>query len=177
MPWIHLPLCRSTSTFWSLVMVNHSLEAELLTPALGNGFTCRIKSPNSPALSCCLGLRCGGCLGQAFPACSITETAQTALICGNDISVSCVTQIFSFSCRGRVVRERENIKQLDFLCWVLDEQCSQPPFSPRLLMCSGSYFFSTRGECGLLLANSSALPREAGKRVLTESWIFLLVTS
>lgn len=58
----------------------------------------------------------GGAQDRHFQLAPSAETAQTALICGNDISVGGVTQIFSFSHRGRVVRERENIKQLDFLC-------------------------------------------------------------
>lgn len=164
-------------------MPNQAAEHLLSPQLLGNGLTsgprsCRhteMKRPSSRVFSCCLRSPCPPralgvegvqerhfqrAKGSALPA----EAAKTPLVSGNDALASCVTQVFSFSHRGRVVRERKNIKQFDSLFWILDEQHAESPFCPRPLLCPGHRLFSTRAECGLLLTSRSAvtLSRETG---------------
>lgn len=108
------------------------------------------------------GSGCGACPGWHFQlakgSASPAEPAQTSPVSGNDASVSCMTQVFSFSHRGRVVRERKTSNgSIPCALSILDEQHSQSPFCPRLLMCPGHCSFSTRTECGLLLVSRPAV--------------------
>lgn len=142
MPWTQL---QEHQPPWEPGVLNASPETEL-TPHQLWGMVSFIyplqNEPSQPTCTHLAGAQLWRCPGQAFPACSITGTAQTALICGNDTAGSCATPIFSFSHRGRVVRDQT---VGFFVLRVLDEQCPQPPSSPGLLVCSGPHFFSTRG--------------------------------
>lgn len=62
-PWTHLHICRSTSTFWSLVMVNPSLESEHTSyPSSGNWSHLQNKTSQLTCTQLLSGTQVGGVL-------------------------------------------------------------------------------------------------------------------